>query len=144
MGTLVFSVRNQRLFELNYRRSTFQLVAQIPVMYRCPVRGLVVNTVRLVGEDTDGCSPTHRSTAHLWERKKLPNVYSGYGSSFQIGPYTVSLQETTNSAAETVSVFSPKHHEFIAACDEALVIERSILEVVYGPDKGKEIFTYTN
>ena len=58
--------------------------------------------------------------------EKITKRILGYGATFQIGPYAVSLQETTDSAEETVSVFSPKHHEFIVACDDALVIERSI------------------
>ena len=112
MGTLVFSVESA-IAEFKLSSQTFSIGRSDTCDVSLPGRGLVVNTVRLVGEDTDGCSPTHRSTAHLWERKITKRIL-GYGSSFQIGPYTVSLQKTTNLVGNSFSL-SPKHHEFIVA-----------------------------
>ena len=139
MGTLVFSVRNQRLFE-------FKLSSQHISIGRSDICD-----VSLPGEGLSRQHCTLSRRGHRWMltdtskhgtfmgEEKITKRILAYGSTFQIGPYAVSLQETTDSAEETVSVFSPKHHEFIVACDDALVIERAVLQVVYGPDKGKEI-----
>jgi transcriptional regulator with PAS, ATPase and Fis domain len=71
--------------------------------------------------------------------EKISKRVIAIGDSFQIGPYLVMVQDSVDHEEETLSVFSPKNHEFIVACDESILIERAILKVVYGPDKGQNI-----
>ena len=59
------------------------------------------------------------------------------GDVFELGPYSVLLTSGHRVSNETVSVLTPKHHEFVVACDENLIVERAVLRVLKGPDKGK-------
>ena len=136
MGTLVFSVKNQRLFE-------FKLTSQHISIGRSDSCD-----VALPGEGLSRQHCTLSRRGHRWMLtdtskhgtfigdEKITKRVLGVGSSFQIGPYSVMMQESTQPAEET-AVFSPKHHEFIVACDDALIVERATLSVIRGPDKGR-------
>ena len=136
MTTLVFSVKKQRLFE-------FKLTSQHVSIGRSDSCD-----VALPGEGLSRQHCTLSRRGHRWMLtdtskhgtfigdEKITKRVVAVGSSFQIGPYLVTLQQSTQTAEET-AVFSPKHHEFIVVCDDALIVERATLSVVRGPDKGR-------
>ena len=56
-----------------------------------------------------------------------------------MGPYSVELTAGQRTENETMAILSPKHHEFVVACDENLIVERTVLRVLKGPDRGQRI-----
>ena len=120
VGTLVFSVRSQRLFELGLSSQHISIGRSDTCDVSLPGEGLSRQHCTLSRRGHRWMPQIPRSMALLGEEKITKRIL-GYGATFQIGPYAVSLQETTDSVEETVSVF-PKAHEFIVACDDALVM----------------------
>ena len=139
MGTLVFSVRNQRLFECKLSSQHISIGRSDTCDVALPGEGLSRHHCTLSRRGHRWMLTDTSKHGTFMGDEKITKRILGFGESFQIGPYTVSLQKTTDSAEETVSVFSPKHHEFIVACDDSLLIERATLKVVYGPDEGRSI-----
>ena len=139
MGTLVFSVRNQRLFECKLSSQHISIGRSDTCDVALPGEGLSRQHCTLSRRGHRWMlTDTSKHGTFMGEERVTKRIL-GYGETFQIGPYAVSLQQATDSAEETVSVFSPKHHEFIVACDDSLLIERAILKVVYGPEEGRAI-----
>lgn len=139
MGTLVFSVRNQRLFECKLSSQHISIGRSDTCDVALPGEGLSRQHCTLSRRGNRWMlTDTSKHGTFMGEEKVTKRIL-GYGDTFQIGPYAVSLQRMTDSAEETVSVFSPKHHEFIVACDDSLLIERAMLKIVFGPEKGRSI-----
>ena len=98
MGTLVFSVRNQRLFECKLSSQHISIGRSDTCDVALPGEGLSRHHCTLSRRGHRWMLTDTSKHGTFMGDEKITKRILGFGESFQIGPYTVSLQKTTDSA----------------------------------------------
>jgi len=139
MATLVFSVQERKLFEFKISSHRVVLGRSDSCDVALPGEGLSRQHCRL---DKRGkrwmLSDLSKHGTYVDDVRVTKQLLS-VGDVFMVGPYSVLVQGVVEEPAETVSILTPKHHEFIVACDSNLLVERAVLKVLQGPNKGKNV-----
>jgi transcriptional regulator with PAS, ATPase and Fis domain len=139
MATLVFSVQDRKLFEFKISSHRVVLGRSDTCDVALPGEGLSRQHCRL---DKRGkrwmLSDLSKHGTYVGDVRVTKTLLK-VGDAFVVGPYTVLVQGEVEEPAETVSILTPKHHEFIVACDNNILVERAVLKVLQGPNKGKKV-----
>ncbi len=138
MAILVFSIKDQRLFDFKISSSQVTLGRSDTCDVALPGEGLSRQHCRLEKRGHRWLLTDLSKHGTFIDQVRVTRKPLKLGDEFSVGPYTVQLQGAQGKAPETVAMLAPKQHEFVVACDSEVLVERAILKVVHGADKGRE------
>ncbi len=139
MATLLFSVQDHKLFECKISSHNLIIGRSDTCDVALPGEGLSRQHCRIEKRGRRWMLTDLSKHGTFIDGERITRQLLLVGQTFQIGLYTVQIQEEKEDVSETVAVLAPRHHEFVVAYDTEILVERAILTVVSGPEKGTEI-----
>lgn len=139
MSTLVFSLQEQPIFEFKMSSEHISIGRSDTCDVALPGEGLSRHHCHLQRRGPRWLLVDRSKHGTFVNGQRIQRAPLSIGDRFELGPYSVELTAGQRTENETTAILSPKHHEFVVACDEQLVVERAVLRVLRGPDKGQQI-----
>ena len=139
MSTLVFSIQEHRIFEFKMSSEYISIGRSDTCDVALPGEGLSRHHCHLQRRGPRWLLVDNSKHGTFMGGQRIQRAPLNIGDRFEMGPYSVELTAGQRTENETMAILSPKHHEFVVACDENLIVERTVLRVLKGPNRGQRI-----